>query len=82
MILGKTAIYISLSMLSNNSAFVCLPLASVCNIYLFVSGDFLLIGNQPCCRRCGEKGLALVACALFFGSQPAVLQLFSLQRPQ
>lgn len=79
---GKTTIYISLSMLSNNSAFICLPLASVCDIYLFVSGHFLLIGNQPCPRRCRGKGLAPVACAPLCGSQPAVLQLFSLPRPQ
>lgn len=79
MILGKAAVYISLSMLSNNAAFICLPLASVCNMYLFVSGDSLLIGNQPCCRRRREKGLAPVACTLLFGSQPAVLQLFSLR---
>lgn len=61
MVLGKAAINISLSMLLNSSAFISLPLASVCKICVFVSGDFLLVGKQPCRRKWREKGLAPVA---------------------
>lgn len=57
MILWKAAIYISLSMLLNNSAFICLPLASVCSIYLFISGDFLLTGTQPCWGQMWGEGV-------------------------
>lgn len=86
MIWGEAAVCISFLMLSDISALFCLPLAPVCSIYLFVSGDFSASviprlptnGCPAMSRRCREKGLAPVACALWLRSQPAVLQLLSL----